>query len=255
MFHCLLLLGNSPVILTGNCSCAYSFCIYFSYSLKPKHQHPAPTQVSLAEGMLGSRTNNLCHSLCFALLKLDSVLCLKALRLKPPSQLISQPVMQPISVCIPFLFQSALSGVLSTSWFHPPCSLYSFFSTQVDVFLPFFAFVFGCTHSIWKFFIGQGLNMNGSCDLCYSCGRAGSLTQCTWPGVVSVLSQRQNWILNALHQSRKSPCTPLKSEVLCQCFIAVLWESLSKWISFSWSVHRKKENSMSYSSAILMLDY
>ena len=122
MFHCLLLPGNSPVLLTGNCSCAYSFCIYISYSLKPKHQHPAPIQVSLAEGMLGSCTNNLCHSLCFALLKLDSVLCLKALRLKPPSQLISQ------SVCVSLSSFRALSQECSP---HPD-------STPLALSIPFF---------------------------------------------------------------------------------------------------------------------
>ena len=42
-----------------------------------------------------------------------------------------------------------------------------------------FLFVFyGRTHGIWKF-LDQGLNPSHSCDLCHSCGDAGSLTHCT----------------------------------------------------------------------------
>ena len=33
LFYCLLLQGNSPVLLTGNGSCASSFGLYFSYSV------------------------------------------------------------------------------------------------------------------------------------------------------------------------------------------------------------------------------
>ena len=70
-------------------------------------------------------------------------------------------------------------------------------------------FFFFCTHGIWKF-LGQGSNLRHSCNLCYSCSNAGSLTHCTrqrikpaphqWPETF----QRQCWILNLLDHSENS---------------------------------------------------
>ena len=41
----------------------------------------------------------------------------------------------------------------------------------------FFVVVFGCTCSVQKF-LGQGLNLHYSCDLCHSGSKAGSLSHC-----------------------------------------------------------------------------
>lgn len=46
----------------------------------------------------------------------------------------------------------------------------------------FFSPIFGHTRGTWKF-PGQGSNLNWICDLRDRCGKAGSFTHCTWPGV------------------------------------------------------------------------
>ena len=38
----------------------------------------------------------------------------------------------------------------------------------------------------WKF-LGQGLNLSPSCDLCLSCSNTRSLTHCAGPGIKPVL--------------------------------------------------------------------
>ena len=56
--------------------------------------------------------------------------------------------------------------------------------TSIQFMLVLFFFsssFFSCTLSIWKF-LGQGLNLSCSCDLCHRCGNAVSLTHCTGPG-------------------------------------------------------------------------
>ena len=60
------------------------------------------------------------------------------------------------------------------------------FSGRIWIKLSFFFFfffpLFGCTCGIWKF-LGQGLNLSLSCNLCQSCGNAWSLTHCAWPRI------------------------------------------------------------------------
>ena len=41
--------------------------------------------------------------------------------------------------------------------------------------------LFGCSQGIWKF-LGQELNLSGSCHLCYSCSNVKSLTCCASVG-------------------------------------------------------------------------
>ena len=56
------------------------------------------------------------------------------------------------------------------------------FQEQKFKFWKFFSFLFfGCTHNIWKF-LGQGLNLSHSWDLCHDYGNARSLTHCTTVG-------------------------------------------------------------------------
>ena len=69
---------------------------------------------------------------------------------------------------------------------------------------PFFCYI----HSFWKF-LGQGLNLNNSCDLLHSCGsNTGSLTHCTRSGIKPVplqwpeLLQQQCQIPHPLGHSR-----------------------------------------------------
>ena len=74
--------------------------------------------------------------------------------------------------------------------------IFLFLSSSSSFF--FFFFFFGHTCDMWKF-PGQGLNPRSSCDLCHSCGNAGSLTHCAGPGIIPTPLQRQCWILNLLH--------------------------------------------------------
>ena len=55
--------------------------------------------------------------------------------------------------------------------------------------------LFLATHSIWKF-LGQGLNLSPSCNVCHSCGKAGSLTHCDGGRIEPMEPQRQCQILN-----------------------------------------------------------
>ena len=56
----------------------------------------------------------------------------------------------------------------------------------------FLLFFFGSPFGIWKF-LGQGLNLSQSCNLCYSCGKARSLTHGTRLGIKQASPQKWAW--------------------------------------------------------------
>ena len=80
------------------------------------------------------------------------------------------------------------------------------------ILLFFFFFFFYYPHGILKF-LGPGLNLSCSCDICHSCSNSGSLTHCTSPRIEiapqqwPMTLQRQCPILNSL--------TVPQEELLC----------------------------------------
>ena len=58
--------------------------------------------------------------------------------------------------------------------------------------------------ALWHMeFLGQGANPNHSCDLCHSCGNAGSLTNCAGLGIKPA-SQAPGSLLILLYHSKNS---------------------------------------------------
>ena len=143
----MLLQGNSPILLTGNGSCASSFCLYFSLS-EAWASEPSPClSVSDYDVQGGGTFVHMALSLhlpqtgCCAFLWGFEALSLY--------WLISSSISWPPSVQVPFLFHSSLSGVLIPS--RPDFFLFFF---SLSHFFPWFYQV------MWRY----------SCPICKSEG-------------------------------------------------------------------------------------
>ena len=101
---------------------------------------------------------------------------------------------------------------------------------QIRIYIPFF---FGHTLRIWKF-LGQVSNPSCSYNLCHSCGRTRSLTQCSRPEIKSMPLQQPELILKPLQHSGNSSniCSYFPS-FLCILFSTLLFFFfLSSFFSF-----------------------
>ena len=88
-------------------------------------------------------------------------------------------------LCLHYLFSFLFSSShLSSDSLIFPIPLSSFFPMTIGYFIYLFIYLFihlfnGCTRDIWKF-LGQGLNLSLSCDLCHSCSNAGFFNPLHW---------------------------------------------------------------------------
>ena len=101
----------------------------------------------------------------------------------------------------------------------------------------FLGVVFGHMRGIWKF-LGQGLNLSHTCDLCYSCSNATSFTHSAGPGIEPAPWQWLCQVLIPLHHSQNSlKCVFLLPISLC--YIHWLFWNLVEWTDLSFIIMQK----------------